>query len=65
VGPVTVNLLADVFNLLNAQRPVLLDERWDFDEADNASATPTNPNYKKAVLRQPPRSVRFGMRVSF
>jgi hypothetical protein len=65
VGPVTVNLLADVFNVLNAQRPVLLDERWDFDEADNGSATPTNPNYKKAVLRQPPRSVRFGIRVSF
>ncbi len=65
VGPVTVNLLADVFNLLNAQRAVLLDQRWDFAEADNGSATPTNPNYKKPVLRQPPRSVRFGVRVSF
>lgn len=65
IGPVTVNLLADVFNILNAQRPVLLDQRWDFDEADNASSTPTNANYKKPVLRQPPRSVRFGVRVSF
>jgi len=65
VGPVTINLMADVFNLLNSQRPVLLDERWDFDEADNGSATPTNPNYKKQVLRQPPRSVRFGVRVAF
>ncbi len=65
VGPVTINLMADVFNLLNAQRPVLLDERWDFAEADNGSPTPTNPNYKKPVLRQPPRSVRFGMRVAF
>ncbi|HET9794641.1 MAG TPA: TonB-dependent receptor [Thermoanaerobaculia bacterium] len=63
--PVTINLMADVFNLLNAQRPVLLDQRWDFQEADNSSPTPTNPNYKKAVLRQPPRSVRFGVRVSF
>ena len=65
VGPVTINLLADVFNLLNAQRPVLLDERWDFAEADNGSPTPTNPNYKKPVLRQAPRSARFGVRVSF
>jgi carboxypeptidase family protein/TonB-dependent receptor-like protein len=64
-GPVTVNLLADVFNLLNAQRAVLVDERWDFAEADNGNATPANPNYKKPVLRQPPRSVRFGVRVSF
>jgi hypothetical protein len=65
IGPVTVNLLADVFNVLNAQRAVLLDQRWDFQEADNGSPTPTNPNYKKPVLRQPPRSVRFGVRVSF
>ena len=65
IGPVTVNLLADVFNILNAQRPVLLDERWDFAEADNGSPVPTNPNYKKPVLRQPPRSARFGVRVSF
>jgi len=65
VGPVTINLLADVFNILNAQRAVLLDQRWDFQEADNSSPTPTNPNYKKPVLRQPPRSVRFGVRVSF
>ncbi|MGH9441684.1 MAG: TonB-dependent receptor [Thermoanaerobaculia bacterium] len=65
IGPVTINLMADVFNVLNAQRPLLLDERWDFAEADNASPTPTNPNYKKPVLRQPPRSVRFGARVAF
>jgi hypothetical protein len=66
LGPVTVNLLADVFNLLNAQRAVLLDQRWDINnQADNTSPTPTNPNYKKPVLRTAPRSVRFGVRVSF
>ncbi len=65
VGPVTVNLMADIFNLLNAQRPVLVDERWDFAQADNGSPTPTNPNYGKPVLRQAPRSVRFGARVAF
>ncbi len=64
VGPATVNLLLDVFNLLNQQQPVLLDERWDFQEADNASPVPTNPSYKKPVLRTPPRSFRLGVRVS-
>ena len=64
-GPVTVNLLLDVFNVLNAQRPVLLDQRWSFQEADNFSPTPTNPNYGRPVLRTPPTSLRLGVRVSF
>lgn len=65
IGPVTVNLLVDVFNILNAQRPVLLDERWGFQEADNASPTPVNPNYGKPVFRTPPTSARLGLRLSF
>jgi carboxypeptidase family protein/TonB-dependent receptor-like protein len=64
-GPATINLLLDVFNLLNAQRPVLLDERWGFQEADNASPTPANPGYRQPVLRTPPTSLRLGVRVSF
>jgi hypothetical protein len=64
VGPATVNLLVDVFNLLDAQQPIILDERWDFQESDNASPVPTNPDYKKPVLRTPPRSFRLGVRVS-
>src|SRR3972149_6492313 len=62
---VTVNLLLDVFNVLNAQRPVLLDQRWGFEGADNASPTPVHPNHGKAILRTPPTSVRLGLRVSF
>ncbi|HEV7507588.1 MAG TPA: hypothetical protein VGS07_22075 [Thermoanaerobaculia bacterium] len=65
LGPATVNFLFDVFNLLNAQKPILLDERWGFQEADNASPTPVNPDYLKPVLRTPPRSLRLGVRVSF
>lgn len=65
VGPATVNFLFDVFSLLDAQRPILLDQRWGFQEADNSSSTPVNPDYKKAVLRTPPRSYRLGVRVSF
>jgi hypothetical protein len=65
IGPVTVNILVDVFNILNAQRPVLLDERWGFQESDNASPTPVNSNYRKPVFRTPPTSARLGARVSF
>ena len=65
VGPVTVNILVDVFNVLNAQRPVLLDQRWGFQESDNTSPTPVNPNYGKPVFRTPPTSARLGARISF
>jgi len=65
VGPATINVLVDVFNLFDRQQAVVLDQRWDFQEADNASPTPTNPSYGKPVLRTPPRSYRLGLRVSF
>jgi len=65
VGPAEINFLVDVFNILNAQRAVLVDQRWGFQEADNSSPTPVNPGYKKAVLRTPPTSFRLGLRVSF
>jgi hypothetical protein len=64
VGPVTLNIIFDVFNLFNTQRPILLDERWDFKEADNASPTPANANFGKPVLRTPPTSLRLGVRLS-
>ena len=65
VKRVTINFLADVFSVLNAQRTILLDQRWGFTEADNASPTPVNPNYGEAILRTRPRSLRLGLRVSF
>ncbi|HVT05236.1 MAG TPA: TonB-dependent receptor [Thermoanaerobaculia bacterium] len=65
LGKTTLNVLFDVFNVFNTQRAILVDERWGFQEADNASPTPVNPNYKKAVLRTAPTSVRLGLRLSF
>ena len=65
LGPVTCNFLLDVFNVLDAQRAVLLDQRWGFQESDNSSPTPANPNYGEPVLRTPPTSVRLGVRLSF
>ncbi|HXU30520.1 MAG TPA: TonB-dependent receptor [Thermoanaerobaculia bacterium] len=64
-GPATINLLLDVFNALNAQKPILLDQRWGFQESDNALPTPTNPGYGRPVLRTAPTSFRVGLRVSF
>ena len=64
-GRFKINFLLDVFNILNAQRPVLLDQRWGFEEADNASPTPVNPGYGKPVLRTAPTSARIGVRLSF
>jgi hypothetical protein len=60
-----LNILLDVFSLLDTQRAVLVDERWGFQESDNASPTPVNPNYKQAVVRTAPRSVRLGLRWTF
>jgi len=64
-GTAKLNVLFDVFNILNAQHAILLDQRWGFQEADNASPTPVNPGYGHAVLRTPPTSARLGLRLSF
>jgi outer membrane receptor for ferrienterochelin and colicin len=76
LGPVTVNLIADVFNLINAQRPILLDQRYNFAQFANADyvcgSDPANEDegkcnerYGGAFLRQAPRSLRLGARISF
>lgn len=65
VGRAKINLLLDVFNILNAQRAVLLDQRWGFEEADNESAIPKNLGYRQPVLRTPPTSARLGVRLTF
>jgi len=76
LGPVTVNFLLDVFNLLNAQRPIVLDERYNLSEFDDASyvcgSKPgsddekrCNSYYGKPIFRTPPRQLRLGLRLSF
>jgi outer membrane receptor for ferrienterochelin and colicin len=64
VGPAQINFLLDIFNLLNTQRAVLLDQRWGFQETDNAESSPVNPGYKRPVLRTGPTAVRLGIRIS-
>jgi hypothetical protein len=60
-----LNILLDVFNLLNTQRAVLLDQRYDFQESDNTLPKASNPNYLKPVVRTPATSARLGVRWTF
>jgi hypothetical protein len=60
-----LNILLDVFNLLNTQRAVLLDQRYDFQEGDSTLTTPANPNYLKPIVRTPATSARLGVRWTF
>ena len=60
-----LNVLLDVFNLMNTQRAALIDQRWGFQESDNSSPTPVNTNYGKAVVRTAPANVRVGLRLTF
>lgn len=73
---VTLNLIADVFNLLNVQKPILLDQRYNFAEfadadyvcGSNRSSVDEpkcNERYGQAFLRQGPRALRLGARISF
>ena len=76
IGPVTINALVDIFQLLNAQRATFLDERYN--KAFRAQV-PTrtvcvavsDANACNQVLRDapvpdpPPTSVRFGVKLGF
>ncbi len=76
IGPVTINALVDIFQLLNVQRANFLDEAYNTSQFADATyvcgSDPTNedegrcnPFYGTALSRTLPRSVRFGLRVSF
>jgi len=65
VGPVAFNFMLDIFNVLDAQRPILVDQRWGFQEADNFNPTPVNPGYGRPILRTAPTTARVGVRLSF
>jgi len=60
-----LNILLDVFNILNTQRAVLLDQRYSFQEEDNGLAKSANATYLKPVVRTPATSARLGLRWTF
>ena len=65
LGPVTVHVLADAFNVLNKQQALTIDQVWANQQADNASPTPTNAHYGQPNTYQQARTLRLGFRVSF
>jgi hypothetical protein len=74
LGPVTVRFLVDVFSLLNAQKPLLLDERYNTPSSTTRATPAARPEATteavqlvpwKTDFRTAPRQVRFGLRVSF
>src|SRR5215471_6808735 len=74
IAPVTINLLVDIFQLLNAQRATFLDERYNtaqFADANHVCGTGgpddsvCNSFYKTALARTSPRAVRFGLKIGF
>ncbi len=65
LGPVTVHILADAFNLLNRQAATQIDQVWANQQIDNTSPTPTNAHYGQPNTYQQARTLRLGFRVSF
>ncbi len=65
LGPVTVHILADAFNLLNRQAATQIDQVWANQQVDNESPTPTNAHYGQPNTYQQARTLRLGFRVSF
>jgi len=64
-GRSQLNILLDIFNILNTQRAILLDQRYGFQESDNALAKSANPNYLKPIVRTPATAARVGVRWTF
>ena len=55
VGRLNVRLRLIGANLLNAQRPLAVDERW----------SPANPHFGQAIVRTPPRSLTLFVRLQY
>jgi hypothetical protein len=65
LGPVTVHILASLFNVLNRQQTQQVDQRWSLLQDNNDLPEPTNTSYLQGTQWQQPRTLRLGVRVSF
>lgn len=65
LGPVTVHILASLFNVLNRQQTIQVDQRYSLIQANNDLPNPTNDSYLQGTQWQQPRTLRLGLRVSF
>ena len=77
---VAVNVIADLFNVANNQKPVIVDETWTYAALDRTvdprecggpgtgpgtNCPEGNPFWGSAVAYQLPRSLRLGLKVSW
>ena len=74
LGPVTLTALVDVFNVLDKQRAIVVDQRYNTAEfTDNptqncpkgSSDNGCFADYGKAIARTSPTSVRFALKLGF
>ena len=65
LGPVTVHILASLFNVLDRQEVIQVDQVWALQQDDNELPFPTNDLYGTGNQWQQPRTLRLGLRVSF
>ncbi len=65
LGPVTVHILASLFNVLNRQQTQQVDQRYSLIQDNNDLPEPTNTSYLQGTQWQQPRTLRLGLRVSF
>ena len=73
ISVVDINLGVDVFNLINAQRTLAQDQRFDTTQGTPdangnetiATAGPLNPNYLQPMSFTPRRTVRAFARITF
>ncbi len=64
-NPVTIHILADLFNILNKQQTTQVDQVYAFSQADNSLPEATNAQYLSPTAFQQARTLRLGVRVSF
>jgi outer membrane receptor protein involved in Fe transport len=73
LGPVTLTTVVDVFNILDRQRAVVVDQRYNLSQFDDpnqqcakgSSANGCNPDFGTALARTSPTSVRFALKLGF
>ncbi|HWW62426.1 MAG TPA: hypothetical protein VN181_13725, partial [Thermoanaerobaculia bacterium] len=54
-----------LFHTLDRQRALAVDERFSFDERNNANVAPTNASFGLPIVKTTPRELRLELSLSF
>jgi hypothetical protein len=63
--PVRVDVILDLFRVLNRQAVLRTNPFYNFDGFQADNNIQTNPDYGAPILRRDPRLLRFGLRATF